>query len=108
MMKATTWEQISLGSLIMSNANCGSGPSGNQYLVCLCPRVSSQRLRHIWVAAASTSVYKIDLGGSGESGSAPTWSLALAAAVSAATLPLNPECPLTHLSVTSVFNLFVT
>ena len=67
-MKATTWEHISLGSLIMSNANCGSGPSGNQYLVCLCPSVFSQRLRHIWVAAASTSVYKIDLGGQGNPG----------------------------------------
>ena len=46
-MKATTWEHIGLGNLMMSNTNLGSGPFGNQSLVCLCPSVLFQMLRHI-------------------------------------------------------------
>ena len=50
----------------------------------------------------STSECIITFGGSGEPASAPTWSLAAAAASSAATLPMKPACPLTHLKVTCV------
>ena len=46
-MKATTWEHIGLGNRMMSNTNLGSGPFGNQSLVCLCPSVLFQMLRHI-------------------------------------------------------------
>ena len=87
---------------MISKANLGSGPSGNQYLVCLCPNVLSQSWRHSWLHTASTSVCIIALGGSGESGSEAALSLALEAASSAVSLPRWPACPLTHLRTTCV------